>query len=470
MKNSFLENHFGQIAAGLAFLSAWGFFQFAYPYHLIRREQLDLFLYDWNYLVETYRGIGWLSHLAGDFVDQFFCFPAVGPLIVAFILTGIGTVSYRIGRHWLGRWPSLGIACVVFSWSFLRETNNLYITQYSISVLGYLVLILTALRFRKIWMKTIAAVVFVAVGILTLGSPCHKHYGSLTGFPSLLTERLIALDVNTSNGNWDKVLKLSEKDIYVNIASYFFNLASAQKGMMGNDFFNHSQGPLAGSLFLWVDDDASQFSNGAAGEVWFNLGDMTQAEQSTVVALQISPKHTGARFMKRLAEITLISGEYDAALKYLNILRKTFAYRKWALGRIPENMSEEARIWLDNARANLPKEDFVFDTSLAFRDLLKGLLRANPTNMLARQYLLMYDLELVRIEDFMEDYREMMIPGAIYEQAVLVWLNQHEMADETNMQKYGISRRTMQKFEQFFRYPERYENTYWYYIMDVTTE
>ena len=53
--------HPGYVATALAFLAAYGFFQFAYPYHLVRREQMTLFVYDWDYLTQTYRGAGWLA-------------------------------------------------------------------------------------------------------------------------------------------------------------------------------------------------------------------------------------------------------------------------------------------------------------------------------------------------------------------------------------------------------------------------
>ena len=41
------------IAAALAFLGAWGFFWFVYPYHLLRREQMNLFAFDADYISQT---------------------------------------------------------------------------------------------------------------------------------------------------------------------------------------------------------------------------------------------------------------------------------------------------------------------------------------------------------------------------------------------------------------------------------
>ena len=110
----------GFIAAAIAFLGSWGFFLFAYPYHLMRREQQNLFLFDGEYIRETYRGFGFLGRFVSDFLEQFFLAPIPASLIVALLLTGIGVVVYRICRHFLGKWPSLGIATLFFAWSFLR--------------------------------------------------------------------------------------------------------------------------------------------------------------------------------------------------------------------------------------------------------------------------------------------------------------------------------------------------------------
>jgi len=119
------KKHIGPLASALAFLAAFGFFQFAYPYHLMRREQMTLFVYDWDYIRQTYGGTGWLARFVCDFLDQFFHLPVVGPLVVALLLTAIGVVVYRICRRFIGQWPSLAVAALFYAWSFLRETENL---------------------------------------------------------------------------------------------------------------------------------------------------------------------------------------------------------------------------------------------------------------------------------------------------------------------------------------------------------
>ena len=174
-----------RIFALLAFLGAFGFFLFAYPYHLMRREQMNLFVYDWDYIRQTYRGAGWLVRFVSDFLEQFFHLSVAGPLVVALLLTGIGVVTYRICRHFLKDWPSLAVAALVFAWSFLRETGNLYMTRYTVVVLGYLSLVLLARRVRKAWLRPVAAVVLLALGFWTLESPVHKNYGKPWSVPRM---------------------------------------------------------------------------------------------------------------------------------------------------------------------------------------------------------------------------------------------------------------------------------------------
>ena len=458
----------GYIAAGLAFLAAWAFFQFAYPYHLMRREEMDLFLYDWEYIRQTYRGFGWLARFASDFLDQFFHLSVVGPLVVAALLLAIGAAAYRICRHFLGKWPSLGIATLVYAWSFLRETENLYCTRYTLVVLGYLALVLLALRFKKAWMRPVAAVLLLALGAWTLGSPVHRYYGKAWGTPRVAYDRMIGLDVETARENWDKVLKLSERDLYITEASYCYNLAHAMKGDLSQSLFQHSQNHANG-LLLRISTESSAFTNCLAGEAWYHLGDMTLPEQSAIIALQASLRHTGTRYLLRMARVNLISGQEATAQKYLALLSKTLFYGKWAKSMLPGHRDAAAEAWLEAARANLAHGDFVHNLRQS-RDILLGLLEANPDNDLARNYLLCYDLLQYDLEHFMEVYASKPIDSPIYHQAALIWLSQEDRVTAEDAARYGASQEDIDRMARFFRHPAGYKNSYWYYYLKALNE
>ena len=453
------KRHTAPALSVLAFVAAYGFFQVAYPYHLMRREQMTLFVYNWDYIRQTYHGTGWLARFACDFLDQFFHLPVVGPLVVALALTAIGIVTFRICRHFMGRWPSLAIASLVFAWSFLRETENLYSTRYTLVALGYLTLLLLALQCKKNWAKGFAAVLLLAIGWWALGEPAQKYYGKWWGTPAVAYDRMIGLDTEVARENWDKVLKLSEKDLYMTEASYCYNLANAMKGRLGAEYFKHSQNG-ANSLFIRVSTDRSPFSNGLAGEVWYQLGDMTIAEQSAIIALQASPKHTGARYVKRLAEASLKAGQAASARKYLTLLSGTLFYGKWARERLQEPLPEGKA---------LPKEDFVHYSTRP-RPVLLGLLQANPANTAAREYLLCYDLVNLDLEHFMEDFPKGAVATSIYEEAVLIQLSLEDRLDEQELLRYGLDTGSLDRMERFFSNPSRYSKTYWYYYLEKMNE
>lgn len=457
----FNQRHIGPAAAGLAFLVAFAFFLLAYPYHLIRREHMNLFVYDWDYIRQTYRGVGWLARFGSDFVDQFLRFPVVGPVIIALVIVGIAAAAYRICRHFLGKWPSLAISAVFYIWSFSRETENYYCTQYSLVMLGFLVLVLAALRFRKAWMKPVATVLFIAFGVWALGSPVHKYWGKPWGLPNLEYDKIIGLDAEIEREHWDKVMKRSGKDLYMTEASCCYNLAFAMNGQLGHSLFNYAQNYANGLLF-WITTDISQFSSSIAGEAWFHLGNMTLAEQSAMIALQASPKHTGARYLVRLAKVNLINGEDGAAEKYLGLLGKTLCYGKWARSMMPGRQDEAAKTWIAQERSKLAVSDFVYSTN-DLRPILLGLLEANPSNRMAREYLLCYDLLILDLEHFMEDYSQDMIDAPVYQEGVLIWLSMRNEMTAENAARYGIGTSAINRMERFFRYPDNYRNTYWYY-------
>ena len=449
----------------IAFAAAFAFFQFAYPYHLIRREQMTLFVYDWDYLFQTYRGGGWLARLVSDFLEQFFHLPFIGPLVIAALLTAIGIVVYKICRHFLGRWPSLGIAAAFYIWSFLRETGNLYITRYTVVMLAYLALILLALRFKRAWLRPVAAAALLAAGAWALSFPFHQHYGKPWSVPKIEYDRVIGLDDETAREHWDKVIKLSRKDLHMEEASYCYNLAHAMKGDLGNVLFDHSQNHHATLLFQ-VSGEQTVFTNGLAGEAWFQVGDMTVAEQSAITSLQASPKHTGARYLVRLARVNLISGEDAAAQKYLDLLSKTLFYGKWARSMMPGSQDEATRMQLADARARLVREDFVHRSDVP-RSVLLDLLESDPANRVARNYLLCFDLLRYDLEEFIEDYLPDMIPARIYHEAILIWLSQHDRLNEEQVARFGVDVSTVDRMNRFGRRPEVYKNTYWYYYLQA---
>ncbi len=453
-----------KLHVGLAFLVSFGFFLILYPFHLLRREQLNLFVYDWDYIAMNFKGLGWLSRLLGSFAEQFFISRVLGALIVASLLAAIFAVTCSICRKFLGGRLSVVIASLVFIWSWLRECGNLYLTRYTIAFLGFLLLIFLAMQFRTSRGKLLAAVLLLCLGVWVFGPPFNSTYGKLWGVPRLASERQMALDTEVSRENWDRVLELSEKDLHTVEAANCFNLALAMKGQLGNRLFDHSQTTEAYFFLPFVSGDQDLFHNRLVGEMWYQLGDMTIAEQSAITCLQASPEHTGARFVERLARINIITGQEATAQKYLDILSRTAFYRKWAKRMLDGDYSEEDRLWLDHARANMVSSDHIHEANDA-RPVLLALLEANPDNVPARNFLLCHDLLRYDLEQFAEDYESCRIDARLYKEALIIWLGQNNVTSQKVIDDYGIDDSYRKRMELFFRYPENYRNTYWYYYL-----
>ena len=463
-----IKSHVGPLAATLASLGSFCFFQSAYPYHLARREQLNLFVFDGDYIAQTYRGTGFLARFTADFLEQFFHLPVIGPLVVALLLTAVGYAAFRICRHFLGIWPSLAVGALFFAWSFLRETGNLYQTRYTLAVLGFLFLVLSALRFRKAWLRMAAVVLLLPAGFWLLGSPYHPDYGKLWSTPRLDDERMIGLDTETARENWDKVLELSKVDLYMEEASYCYNLAHAMKGNLGETLLNHSQNHQFTLLFP-VSSERALFSNTLAGEAWFQVGDMTVAEQSAITSLQASPRHAGVRFLVRLARTDLAMGEDAAAMKYLGILGKTLFYGRWARSMMPALQDAETRAQLTQARGKLIRKDIVHHSDSP-RDILLALLEADPGNRPAREYLLCYDLLCYDLDAFMEDRTQGGAKGRLYDEAVLIWLSRNSRLTPEEVTRCGVDLSEVDRMGRFGRNPNAFKNTYWYYYLTAMQE
>ena len=60
------------------------------------------------------------------------------------------------------------------------------------------------------------------------------------------------------------------------------------------------------------------------------MGDVSQATDCALLAQTVIPGHYSTRMLRRLAQIAVITADYDVARKYLNILMRTRNHRAWA--------------------------------------------------------------------------------------------------------------------------------------------
>lgn len=520
-----MKNTSTNIAAGVICLVgiAWFlFFYTLYPYHQYHKEQTTLFLLSTDALSAYAGQPALIACLAGDFLTQFYYFATGAPLILALIAVSTGWLSYLILRPWLPHGLALGAACLVMSWEMLRTSALVYPSASSLSLIGGLGLFLLyrAVKNRKIRALTglaaaLAGYYLLGYGIILFAMlallqawvekkgypesvlllvivliipawagpqqglpPAQAYPYPATGWwdtPDLSHERLLGMDTEASSGNWKKVTQLAQGAPDVQAATYYYNLANAVHGRLPEGLM-HPGAPNIQGLFLPVTSQSSYLSTLFAGEGWFQLGDMTMAEHATLLGMIFSPDHHGTRMLKRLAEINLINGDEAAAMKYLRILSKTLFYRQWARDRMPGRESQEVRQWLATKRALIPQTDTLRTSTTDIVKSLRHLLRANPENLPARDYLLCFHLLTKNIPGFLEDYVPTpgQAPKRLYAEALLIDLVRRKApADE--IRNTIVDPRIMEDFKAYnllhrqsggnpSALAARFGKTYWFYF------
>lgn len=294
------------------------------------------------------------------------------------------------------------------------------------------------------------------------------------GHPSEISEVAMGLAVEASRENWKAVAKIAAVDRKSEVGTYYYNLANAMNGELADRLMDYYQ-PFEHGLFLPVGEKSQPFVIACASDIWFALGEMALAERDAMLGMLFSPAHSGPRYLKRLAETNLVTGDYEAASKYLRMLANSPANRQWALERFPEDAwSQEYRERIEHKRSLLPRFDMVHgmdQTQLTLRILLNS----NPANKMALDYLLCFDLLTKDLDAFVADYAPSLTSSHLYEEAMLIFLAAKGGMDEDNFQHYNIRQETFNRFNRFVtlykrdngsskNLTEEFGKTYWYYF------
>jgi len=213
-------------------------------------------------------------------------------------------------------------------------------------------------------------------------------------------------------------------------------------------------------------------------EAYFQLGMINACQRYTFEAQELIPDfQKSVRAYKRLAETNMVNGNYKVAEKYLNALEKTVFYRRWAKAKLAMCGNEEAIDadpgygYLRNVR--LHDHDFLFNRQ-AMESMLAYLVQENPSNHMALEYLLAWDLLDKNLEGFVNFCPFEGYPGGVprcYQEAFL--LNFADKTQSLDNIPVFIDRDVVTSFSIFMRehttgapaqtLAKRFGNTYWYY-------
>ena len=140
---------------------------------------------------------------------------------------------------------------------------------------------------------------------------------------------VIAYDQFVRAEKWNEVVARAEKyQPVIDVGCVSVNLSLIMTGQMDR-IGEFVQCGTKGLLMPRVRD---YISNTSTGEAFFRMGFINEALRYAFDTQEAIPnlKKSG-RWLKRMAECQILNGRYDVASKYIDILKNTIFYRKWAI-------------------------------------------------------------------------------------------------------------------------------------------
>lgn len=519
----------------LFFGACFVFFAFFYQHHLYFIEQLQLFRFSSDYFAAYFQKPSSVSCLLGDFLTQFYYLKTGG----AVIITACLWLLYYLVNWFFSTvfsWKYAGYAALLFTavvailhFSLvypLAATLSLIIAlgvyrvyasvnRFKIRLISGILLIpiLYALTGWGVYVFGLAAVCFeysnnqirsllkgaygfVLLMLVVISPVCMRSYYHLTTgqarlypvsefskpVPNFLFETLFSLDYEWHAGRPERTIKLAQKAEANNrYITYYYNLASAATNRLPENLLSFYQNGILG-MFIPFNEETNYINLIFGNEVYYFTGDINAAQYYALMANTFSPRCESARMICRLAETNIINGQYAAAEKYLNLLKQTLFYSKWARDREPYLYNEELNQktpWISVKRAQMPTTDQIKANPNDFVSTLYHLLHDRPDNQAALTYLLNVCLLYKDINSFYDalttfryDQPKGYMPP-IYQEALMVYYDIHK--DLQLNASILISDDVVRKFLTFnerFRQYNGYKNalarefgqTYWFYL------
>ena len=561
--------------------SSFLYFQLIVPYHIFFKEQIQLFIFDSNYLLSYFSKSGGLACLIGDFLTQFLYLKGGGAIVISllfvsewllitlilnsfgvkqwaplwallpviaewmitgeiyfsiamsvafalvllaiyfyihiqnkavsaglgialipilFVFTGsamflfpVFVLLYEIHKGKKNRyvyWLALIVLAVVIPYLFrlhyLMTVKQAYfypmlgIKQMGSSMLMVLILFLASFKGIREWHVTALSFSLVVLFVLIFGITGLKFTTNLQ------QEKILGLATEAYFENWDKVLKIAEKSKMKNpIATYYTNLALSKQRQLGDRMMEFYQ-PFTSGLFLPVGQESNWFVIFFSSDVYFYIGDMNMAQHSATLGMTFSPYQRSARLIQRLVEINLVSEDIPAAMKYIRMLESSWFHKKKAaqLKEMALTTNPDSYTWLQNKRNQIHTSDILL-SSRNRQASLELLLKTNPDNYAALDYLLAYHLMNKNISGFFNVYsiyckgKTHYVPKA-YAEALLIYFASSKTPPE-KVAEYNINPLIINDFNEYTKLyestngnlellQEKFPHTYWLFYHFATTK
>ena len=286
-------------------------------------------------------------------------------------------------------------------------------------------------------------------------------------------------DTNPASTDFDEIIASYADDRHqVDIQKLsLLNLALAETGQLADKAFHYTQVGSNGVLIPW---NLTVEAGERLSDVYWSMGHVAFAQRMAFEANVLDDRDCNPRMMQRLIETNLVFGAYGAARKYIEVLSGIPTHRAIAAKYRPfldNDALVEADPILGPKRRCIPEKDFISLVRGVEEDL-KDIVRANPSYRNAMEFLGVIYLLDCKMDDFKEMLDEFhgtealpALPASFAEAACLL-----SEINRGYWKEVGVSQDTYNRYQDFKKRlgtglsMEKFNDTFWYYIMRVNNQ
>ena len=295
--------------------------------------------------------------------------------------------------------------------------------------------------FRKI-VVPFTPIVVLAVGLYFSYDKTHRQ--------------IVLMNCLSRQGRWSEVLELGNhfpKNIYNINCNHDINRALYHAGRLLYDMLCFPQNPHA--FLLTHEKEESSMTQLKMCDIFIELGNVDYAEK--LASEFLVDKGSAGIILEKLAWISIIKEQESTARIYLNALKKDLIYRSRAnsmldnldRGFVPDQAAYISRInsyIRSNGSPRLNKE--------SIEEMLTGLLKQNPGNKMAFEYLMACYLLAGQLDRIAENIGRLNRLGyqdapTLFEEAILIYYGSR--GRKLNLNELNIKRQTIERYNQFMQ-------------------
>lgn len=472
----------------LLLVAVWLFWWLGHPEILAFQETYQMFLTTGDYLQKHLCEVGGISMYIGEFLTQYNIYPCLGAGIIGLETLAIAVLVYRMTAKEPGKLRFKSIiplaisACAALAFNYVLGDENL-LPSFAVSIILALSALYIILMCKTKVMKGIATAISLPLLFWCCWTSHYRIPHAFLNTPGFNEERceVLKYDYLVRNQEWNEIIsKAEKKNPHHKLGIQALNLALGKQNWLGDRMFSFYQSGSEGLFSAW---NYNSVDCVISSEIAWHLGLINTAFRYSFDSQEAIPdKRKSARFMKRMAECSIVNGNYKVAKKYLNKLKHTTFYRIWAERTeqclFNDNMVAQHPVYGEKRNVRF-KAEFLFTHTELNKILVMLAVESKGRNPLAWDYanaatMLKGDLEfLAGTSHYGEEiFHRSVLPKHHQEAWALIWTGTHPNFEGCPVTiSADIQQRTMQFANAFMQskgqlngFEQAYNDTYWPYF------